>query len=234
MVEDLSRESVEAFNVLASSIEIPVRLQREVALPAVGPEGGVTIAAAAVPLRLAVVDVKAFHGRLWVSIDAAAGAAAAAARPSDQAAPLPEPAAPLRVDAAGDAQARAALHARLQELVEADAFLREVLADDGQVVVAVRPGLVGGLIQEVAGRYLDRVVLDLEIDAGFHAGREVKIDTFLGPLKAGRWDVDVTVEHVRGVLQARAPRVRFDEASRVRLDLPVLLREAHGIAGVHF
>jgi hypothetical protein len=234
LVEDLSRESVEAFNVLASSIEIPVRLEREVALPAVGPEGGVSIAAAAVPLRLAVVDVKAFRGKLWVSVDGATGAAAATARPSDQAASPAEPPPPPRVDAAGDAQARAALHARLQDLVAADPFLTEVLADDGQVVVAVSPELVEDVIQEVAGRYLDRVALDLDLGAAFHAGREVKVGTFLGSLKAGRWDVDVTVDRVRGVLQARQPRVRFAEASQVRLDIPVMLREAHGTAGVHF
>src|SRR5213078_357750 len=108
--------SVAAFNVLASSIEIPVRFEREVALPAVGPEGGVTIAAAAVPLRLAVVDVEAFRGKLWVSIDGAAGTAAASARPWGPAA-FAEPAPPPVVDAAGDAQARAALRVRLQEIV---------------------------------------------------------------------------------------------------------------------
>ena len=233
LVEDLSRESVEAFNVLASSIEIPVRLEREVALPAVGPEGGVNIAAAAIPLRLAVVDVKAFRGKLWVSVDGATGAAAAAP-PSEPAASPAEPAPPPPVDAAGDAQARAALHVRLQELVAADPFVTEVLADHGEVVVAVSPALVEDLIQEVAGRYLDRVALDLDLGATFHAGREVKIGTFLGTLKAGRWDVDVTVDRVRGVLEARPPRVRFAEASQVRLDIPVMLREAHGTAGVHF
>lgn len=233
LVEDLSRESVEAFNVLASSIEIPVRLEREVTLPAVGPAGGVSIAAAAVPVRLAVVDVKAFRGKLWVSIDGAAGAAAASARAPDESRSPVAPAAPPRADP-GDAQARGALHARLQELVQADPFLTEVLADEGQVVVAVSPALVEDVIQEVAGRYLDRVALDLDLGATFHAGREVKIGTFLGTVKAGRWDVDVTVERVRGVLQAGAPSVRPAEANRLRLDLPVMLREAHGTAGVHF
>lgn len=232
LVEDLSREGVESFNVLASSIEIPVRLEREVALPAVGPEGGVRIAAAAIPVRLAVVDVKAFRGKLWVSIDAAAGAEAAAGAPSGVP-PPPDPSRPARAGAA-DAQARASLRARLQELVAADPFLAEAMADEGDVVVAVRPDLVEGLIQEVARRYLDQVTLDLDLDARFHAGREVKVDTFLGDLKAGRWDVDVTVERVRGVLQARQPRVRIAEANHVALELQVMLREARGTASVHF
>jgi len=233
LVEDLSRESVEAFNVLASSVEIPVRLEREVTLPAVGPAGGVTIAAAAVPVRLAVVDLEAFRGRLWVSIDAATGAPAAPPSPEPAAAGPEAPPTPQR-DAAGDAQARAALRVRLQEKVAADPFLSEVLADDGQVVVAVSPALVEDLIQEVAGRYLDRVALDLDLGVDFHEGREVKVHTFLGKMKAGRWDVDVSIGRVQGVLQARSPRVRLGGDSQVRLAFAVLLREAHGTAGVHF
>jgi hypothetical protein len=234
LVEDLSREGVEAFNVLASSIEIPVRLEREVTLPAVGPEGGVRIAAAAVPVRLAVVGLNAFRGKLWVSIDAVAGAAAEAPRPSEEAPPAPDTAPASQAGESADAQARAALRGRVQELVDADPFLTEVLADPGQVVVAVHPALVEDLIQEVAARYLDRVDLDLDLGVDFHEGREVKVRTFLGKLKAGRWDVDVTVGRVRGVLQARSPRVRLDGGSQVRLAFAVLLREAHGTAGVHF
>ena len=70
LVEDLSREQLDAFGALLSRIEIPVQLQREVTLPAVGP-GDVRIAAAAIPLRATVADVKAFQGKLWVSVDVA-------------------------------------------------------------------------------------------------------------------------------------------------------------------
>jgi hypothetical protein len=234
LVEDLSRQGVAAFNVFASSIEIPVQLEREVTLPAVGPEGGVRIAAAAVPVRLAVVGLTAFRGKLWVSIDAATGATATAPRPSEEMAPAADTAPASQAGEGADAQARAALRGRVQDLVDADPFLTEVLADPGQVVVAVHPALVEDLIQEVAARYLDRVDLDLDLGVDFHEGREVKVRTFLGKVKAGRWDVDVTVGRVQGVLQARSPRVRLGGDSQVRLAFAVLLREAHGTAGVHF
>ena len=68
LVEGLGRERLEAFSALASDIEIPVRLEQQVALPAVGP-GEVRIEAAVIPLRASVADVKAFRGKLWVSID---------------------------------------------------------------------------------------------------------------------------------------------------------------------
>jgi hypothetical protein len=68
LVENLGREKLDAFSALASRIEIPVRLERSVTLPAVGP-GEVRIDAATIPLRVAVADVKAFRGKLWVSVD---------------------------------------------------------------------------------------------------------------------------------------------------------------------
>jgi hypothetical protein len=81
LVEDLGREKLEAFSALASRIEIPVRLEQEVALPAVGP-GEVRIDAATIPLKVAVADVKAFRGKLWVSVDVSTVAASPAAAPS--------------------------------------------------------------------------------------------------------------------------------------------------------
>ena len=81
LVEELGREQLEAFSALASRIEIPVRLEQEVALPAVGP-GEVRIDAATIPLKVAVADVKAFRGKLWVSVDVSTAPASPAAAPS--------------------------------------------------------------------------------------------------------------------------------------------------------
>ena len=87
LVEQLGREQLDAFSALASTIEIPVRLEGKVTLPAVGP-GEVRIAAATIPVRAAVADVKAFRGKLWVSVDIST-ATAAPASPT-----APEPARP--------------------------------------------------------------------------------------------------------------------------------------------
>ena len=81
LVEELSRTRLEAFAALASSLEIPVRQQLEITIPAVGPEGPVRIAAASLPLRLRLLGVQAFHGKLWISMEASTGAPAARAPP---------------------------------------------------------------------------------------------------------------------------------------------------------
>ena len=73
LIEQLGREKLEGFGVLASRLQIPVRMERAVTLPGVGPDGGVRIAAASIPLQVAVSQVRALRGKLWVSIDAAVG-----------------------------------------------------------------------------------------------------------------------------------------------------------------
>ena len=78
MVEDLGKARLEEFAALASTLEIPVRQSYSLQVPAAGPRGAVRIDAAEIPVQLSVLDVTAFHGRLWVSMAAAVGAAAAA------------------------------------------------------------------------------------------------------------------------------------------------------------
>jgi hypothetical protein len=68
LVEELSKEKLEAFEALAAAIEIPVRVASEVVLPGLGPEGGVRIGAERIPLGAVIHDVKSFHHRLWISI----------------------------------------------------------------------------------------------------------------------------------------------------------------------
>jgi hypothetical protein len=73
LIEQLGKERLDAFSALARRLQIPVRLERAVTLPAVGPNGGVRIASALIPLQVGVRQVRALRGKLWVSIDAAVG-----------------------------------------------------------------------------------------------------------------------------------------------------------------
>jgi hypothetical protein len=52
-----------------------------VTLPEVGPEGGVHIAPARIPLQVSLKEVRALRGKLWVSIDASLGSETAERRP---------------------------------------------------------------------------------------------------------------------------------------------------------
>jgi hypothetical protein len=73
LVSDLGREQLKVFEPLLNSIEIPVRLEQELQIPAFD-QSGVKIPAASLPLAAGVVDVKAFRGRLWICATAQTGA----------------------------------------------------------------------------------------------------------------------------------------------------------------
>ena len=67
LVERLGKSRLSAFAKLASDLEIPVRHEHAIEMPAVD-DGPVRIEATTLPLRLSLVDVKAFKGRLWISM----------------------------------------------------------------------------------------------------------------------------------------------------------------------
>ncbi len=70
LAEEIGRQKLESFSILLSSVEIPVRLERALTLPAIDTESGVSIVAAHLPLNLSVVEVLSFRRRLWVTIRA--------------------------------------------------------------------------------------------------------------------------------------------------------------------
>jgi hypothetical protein len=70
LVEDLGREKLESYEALLGDIEVPVRLEHEVVVPGLGPAGGIRIAPLRLPLKVAISAVRAFGGKLWLSVSA--------------------------------------------------------------------------------------------------------------------------------------------------------------------
>ena len=89
LVASLGKEKVEEFNVLASPVEIPVKVQSHVSLPEVGPEGGVHIEGVSIPIHAAVKGMKALRGKLFVSVGAGVHSEKHPAGPGGGAAPEP-------------------------------------------------------------------------------------------------------------------------------------------------
>lgn len=127
-----------------------------------------------------------------------------------------------------------ALWTAFNEKVAGDPLLAAALADEGEVLLALRRPLLQGMVTEVASRYLDRVELDLALGAKVEATGEVKVKTRIGEIKAGVWTVNLVVHHVRGVLHAQPPTVSLEGDQRLALSLPVSLQQAQGRAGVRF
>jgi len=125
------------------------------------------------------------------------------------------------------------LHGRLEKAVAQDPLAQRVFADRGQVVVAIRSGLIEELAGTVAQRYLDRVSLDLTAVEASHEGAIHK-DTFLGRMKVGEWAVDIDIAELRISLAAVQPKVSLRADDRIDIELPVDVKESEGRIGIHF
>jgi hypothetical protein len=229
MVEDLGKARLEEFAALASTLEIPVRQSYALQVPAAGPGGSVRIEAAEIPVQLSVLDVTAFHGRLWVSMAAAVGAAAIASPPPETppaAEADPQPATELP-------RLNRALRARLDTLLAADPVVAEAMRTSGDVVIAVRAAFARSVVRELTHRYFDRVVVDLRDLDVFRQG-DLRKQTPLGRVRVGEWAVDMRVHQVKGVLRAGEPRVHFLPGNQVELEFPVHLEQGHGRATLDF
>jgi hypothetical protein len=252
LVEELGRTKLEDFAALASSLEIPVRQEHEITIPAVGPGGPVRIAAAALPLRLALLSVRAFHGKLWIAMKASIGASPPPSHPpparpsSPPPAPASSPPAPAAATAGPDHhglspderllrlhEEHRRRHERLEPLLAREPLIREAERVRGDMVAVVPAGLVKEVAQDVARRYFDRVALDLS-DIEVTESGEIHTDTPVGQVSAGEWTVHVNLHHVRGTLKAKAPRIELKAGNEVGLDLPVLLEEGEGTATLRF
>ncbi|MET0554705.1 MAG: hypothetical protein ABW221_16815 [Vicinamibacteria bacterium] len=229
MVEDLGKARLEEFAALASTLEIPVRQSYALQVPAAGPSGAVRIEAAEIPVQLSVLDVTAFHGRLWVSMSAAVGAAA-------EASPLPATPPPAREESQPSTdlpRRNAALRARLDTLLAADPVVAEAMRTPGDVVIAVRAAFARSVVRELTRRYFDRVLVDLRDIDVFKQG-DLRKKTPLGRVRVGEWAVDMRVHQVKGVLRAGEPKVRFLRGNQVELEFPVHLEQGQGRATLDF
>lgn len=125
------------------------------------------------------------------------------------------------------------LHQRLEKATATEPLVASAFAARGQVVLAMRAGLIEELAGNVARRYLDRVTVDLSAVEAHDSG-ELGKKTFLGRIKLGEWRVSVEVGILRGHLRAGSPRVGLRGPDLVDVELPVDVQETEGDATLRF
>ncbi len=236
LVERLGKSRLSAFAKLASELEIPVRHEHAIEVPAVE-DGPVRIEAATLPLRLNLVDVKAFNGRLWISMAASFDSAGPPPAVAIRTLPV-EAASPSAKEAPEQRVARLQLEVSQlrQRFLAAAARDPQVLkgsAAEGHLTAAVPPALFEDVVRRVAARYLDRVGVQLD-DLEVERTGEIHKDTFLGKINAGDWTASIWFPHIRGTLRAGEPRIRLPGGNRVLVEMPVRLERGSGTARVRF
>jgi hypothetical protein len=123
------------------------------------------------------------------------------------------------------------LHERLEKAAATEPLVGSAFAQPGQVVLAIRSGLVEELAGNVARRYLDRVTVDLSEVEG-HSSGELRKKTLFGRIKIGHWSVSVELGNLAGRLRSGEPRVSLRGPDLVDVELPVEVQETEGDAVV--
>lgn len=225
---DLGRARLEEFAALVSPLEIPVRQGVTIEIPDLA-TSSVHVETASVPVYFRVLEVTAFHGRLWITM-------AASTRQDDAGEPAPAaalPAVPPRAWSAALETSHRKQHAVLEALLAGDELVRDASHAGGDVVFAIRSAFAKEVIAEVVARYFDKVVVDLSEIAVAKQG-SVDKDTLFGRMRVGDWTADLQVERVHGVLRAGRPEVQFPRDDRIALALPLRLEHGNGRARLHF
>jgi hypothetical protein len=125
------------------------------------------------------------------------------------------------------------LHERFEKALSGEPVAASALLSRGQVVLAIRSGLIEELAGNVASRYLDRVTVDLgEMSA--HGQGELNKKTFLGKVKLGDWRVGAELGTVLGHLRAAQPVVSLRPPDLIEIELPMDIEENVGDATLHF
>jgi hypothetical protein len=125
------------------------------------------------------------------------------------------------------------LHRRFEKAVASEPLVASAFSDRGQVVLAIRSGLIEDLAGNVASRYLDRVTVNLG-DMNAHGSGELNKNTFLGKVKLGEWSVRADLGTMLGHLRAAPPVVGLRPPDLILIELPVDIEESVGDATLHF
>jgi len=125
------------------------------------------------------------------------------------------------------------LHRRFETAVASEPLVAKAFEDRGQVVLAIRSGLIEQLAGSIAARYLDKVTVDLA-DVRAHGKGKLDKKTFLGKVKLGDWDVRVELGTMLGHLRAAQPVVSLRPPDLIDIELPVDVEESLGAASLHF
>lgn len=126
------------------------------------------------------------------------------------------------------------LQADFEVRTGADPLLAAAAAADGDVLIAIRTGLV----QEVAGwaarSYLNDVRLHLAPNVTVEEGDDVRVS--IGPIRAraGEWKVRVTILRVAAMLSADTIALAYADSLRMSTAVAVAVSEAEGDAVVDF
>ncbi len=236
VVQFFSGLKVEDWNRQRLSLEIPIRLERQIKLPEL--KGDVSLEARRIPLAIRVSALTVLHERLALGLaldpDSTAGESLAVARP-EWALPKPADSIPTgrdlrRLDRAGRGRAtRDRLIRQVRALAASDSLWLGLTESDEDVVVIVPQPVLQTLCNRVARRYLQGARLDFDPNLRAHLDEQIRVGLLGGNVGAGRIIGNVEVTHLSGGLRvSRDPKVTLLPPDVLEFATPIRVLEGQG------
>ncbi|HEY6572998.1 MAG TPA: hypothetical protein VI198_06725, partial [Candidatus Eisenbacteria bacterium] len=235
-VRYFSSLKVEDWNRQRLSIEIPIRVDQQVTLPAIA--GDLSLDSCLVPLVVGVSTLTVLQDRLVVSLslapdmepDAGMGIRAAqgsAPNPEDRKLAEKE----LRRLKRGGLlrSGRDLLLERVRALAARDSLWQGIMASDRDVVGIVPLPVLQTLCNRVARHYLQGAELDFDPDIRTHLDEEIRFKLLGGSVGAGHIVGDVLVNHLHGRLRVTEdPTLALIPPDGLQLTTPIRVLEGSG------
>jgi len=215
---------VEDWNRQRPSLEIPIRVDQQVTLPAI--RGDLSLDSCRIPLVVGVSTLTVLQGRLVVSLTLGRNANSgekAAIRAPDTAPPKPE-------DRWGLLHSKpAALLERVRALASRDPLWQGLMDSDRDVVAIVPLPVLQTLCNRVARNYVQGARLDFDPNVRSHLDQPIRFRLLGGTAGAGRIVGDLRVNHLHGVLRVEGdPRVRLLPPDGLQLTTPIRVLQGSG------
>jgi hypothetical protein len=225
----------EDWNRERPTLEIPVRLEREVTLPALA--GDLTVDSTRIALAVRVAALTVFEDRLVLSLalEREGGDRASSAAAEDWVAPPVESRermeqAALRLYREGRGiAARNAIRNRVADLAAADSLWRGLSESDRDVVAVVPHAILERLCLRLARGYLRTARVDFDPDLHEELDERVRVRVLGMRVGAGRIKGDLRVTRLRGRVRVRGePTLRLLPPDQLEFVVPVQVVEGRG------
>jgi hypothetical protein len=229
---------VEDWNRDRPTLEIPVRVERQVTLPML--TGDLTVDSTSVALAVQVVALTVFQDRLVLSLalereraqvqGSSAGVGDWVVPPVESRERMEQAALRLFREGRGIA-ARKAIQERVADLAARDSLWQGLIESDRDVVAVVPLSILQQLCDRLAGGYLRTARVDFDPDLREELDEQVRVRVLGAPVGAGRIKGVLRVERLRGRVRVRGePVVRLLPPDQLELTVPVRVEEGEGRA----
>lgn len=227
---------VEDWNRQRPSIDIPIRVEHQVTLPAI--EGDVSLDSCRIPLVVDVSTLTVLQDRLVISLalspDMASGEGAGVGNPA-RTALKPEDRrragkelGPLTRGGRHNSR-RSALLQRVRALAGRDSLWQGLMASDRDVVAIAPLQVLQVLCNRVAQNYVQGARLDFDPNARAHFDEKIRFKLLGGTPGAGRIVGDVLVNKLRGHLRVEEdPKLELLPPDGLQLTTPIRVLQGSG------